>query len=390
MVSWSLIWPIAFFMIFGIMNALSVKLAFEVEAQGLPKYGVHLFQKPWFMTTLCFVGMALAIIPYIFMTLKDRKKYPSITTLTWKQFFEYAIPAFSDLFQGIVSAVTVCFIGVSIDCMMKSGTLIGVCLITKFVMKKHLYMHEWIGAFIVIIALILVGCSSFLNTGSIQIRVSLMWCVVIIALKIVSQVGYAVKITYEEYLTHTYNHHPILVVGLEGLWSTFMCAGIFMPIAQFLPGEEGNGIREDTIDSFVMIGNSGLLVGIVVVSIALGLVYNVVSVTITDRSSALVRTLAESARTFLIWGIQLIIFYTFRESESLYHYREIGEQFSKGSYMQIAGYVIMTFGILQYKGYPKFSCMVYRSKDEEDEESSRRLSTVEIIESPLMEEKGAM
>ena len=37
-----------------------------------------------------------------------------------------------------------------------------------------------------------------------------------------------------------------------------------MPIAGALPGEEGDGIHENTRDSFVMLGNNMQLLGIVI------------------------------------------------------------------------------------------------------------------------------
>lgn len=47
-------------------------------------------------------------------------------------------------------------------------------------------------------------------------------------------------------------------------WGFLLCSCIAMPIAGALPGEEGDGIHENTRDSFVMLGNNMQLLGIVI------------------------------------------------------------------------------------------------------------------------------
>lgn len=56
----------------------------------------------------------------------------------------------------------------------------------------------------------------------------------------------------EEYLLQGIQIDSELVVGLEGLWGLIMTGCIFIPIAQYIPGEEGKSLHEDTIDSFYM------------------------------------------------------------------------------------------------------------------------------------------
>ena len=53
-----------------------------------------------------------------------------------------------------------------------------------------------------------------------------------------------------------------MTVGIEGLWGTLICAGLFMPIAHyaFQNMDDGNGIHEDTWDSFLMLKENPTLV----------------------------------------------------------------------------------------------------------------------------------
>lgn len=389
--------PCAIFLLFGIANAVVLKLAFVTEAEGLEQYGLHSFQKPWFLTTICFISMALVALPWYGCLLrwsKNRDSDPRLkpwSSISFKEYCEFAIPAFSDSFEGIVSAVCIVFVGVSIDSMMKSGTLVGVSLIAKFIFHQSKPAYQWASIVLVVIALTMVGAAGIINAdSSTTIRTSKIWVAVIIVLKFISQVGYSVKISYEEYFTQRKTYHPILVVGMTGLWSTIMCGGILMPIAQFMPGEEGNGIHEDTLDTFAQIGNSTLVLVIVIISFFLGFSYNIASVSLIGATSAIVRTLMEAFRTFLIWMIQFMIFYGFRTSKELYLYRLVGEEWGLGSYVQLAGFVLMTFALLAYNGFPKYPCFTYEDaedKEEKDEEMDAKIKDGLIESNNYLEKK---
>ena len=384
---WYKVWPVMFFLLFGIANAVTMKLLFIFEAEGLPEYGYHQFQKPWWGTLVTFTGMALATPIYLILCARDRSrgenKLKLISELSVKDIFEFAIPAFSDLFEGIVSAVCIVFVGVSIDSMMKSGTLVGVSLISRFLFKVHFAPFKWFFIVWVVIALTMVGASGIISADdSATITGSTGVVTIIIILKFVSQVGYAVKISYEEYFVQKKGYHPVMICGLEGCWSAGICAFICMPIVQYLPGEEGNGIREDTLDTFAMLGNSGQAIAMSIVIVCLGLTYNCVSTTLIGRTSAVIRTLMEAFRTFLIWMVQFLLFYTLRTNPDTYKYRMAGEEWSTGSYVQLAGFILMTWALFGYNKLPQYPCFKYfddwREEPLGEDDSSDEKKDVEI------------
>ena len=360
---WSKTWPLMLFLILGICNAVSMKIAFIMEAQGLPQFGYHEFQKPWWITMTTFAGQAMATLVYFIMTLRDPSLF-KIQSLSFKNFCEFSLPALSDAFEGIVSSVCVVFVGVSIDSMMKSGTLVGVSLISRFIFKRRYPCYKWVAIVFVVIALTMVGAAGIISADeSTTIKGSTVVVAIIIVLKFVSQVGYSVKICYEEYFSQQRGYHPVMISGIEGIWSTIISAFICMPIAQHLPGEEGNGIREDTLDTFEMLRNSVALDIMTVIVILLGFVYSIASITLISRTSGVVRTLMEAFRTFLIWMVQFILFYSLRESESLYKYRLAGEEWTLGSYIQLSGFIVMTISIMAYNKIPKYPCINYDQEE---------------------------
>jgi hypothetical protein len=378
---WEKIWPQLFFLIFGIGNAVTTKVAVIMDGKGRDEWGVHKFQKPWFLTTICFFAMWCALPIYIVMSVRAHKrgddKLILVHHLSLKGFCEFAIPAFSDAFEGIVSAVCIVFIGVSVDSMMKSGTLVGVSLISRWVFHQHYHTWQWWSIAGVVTALTVVGASGIISAGSsTTITTSRLWVAVIIILKFVSQVGYAVKISYEEYFVQKKGYHPIMICGVEGFWSFVMCGLICQPIAQYMPGEEGNGIREDTIDTFEMIKNNPKLIAIVVVAWFLGITYNCVSTTLIGRTSAVIRTLMEAFRTFLLWMVQFALFYGLGSSKDpdVYKFRMAGEEWADGAYVQLGGFVLMTFSLFTYNGIPHYPCFNYGPIHMKGEGSARELT----------------
>ena len=47
---------------------------------------------------------------------------------------------------------------------------------------------------------------------------------------------------------------PLQVVGYEGLLGTIVLFGILMPIVYFIPGKEGQGLHEDSLETAYMVG----------------------------------------------------------------------------------------------------------------------------------------
>ena len=387
---WDKLWPILFFLIFGILNAVTMKLCFIFTQPGLEKYGPEprQFQKPWWCTLVTFAGMALATPIYIFLCHRDRKggrpTLRPISDLSFKEICTFAIPAMADLFEGIVSAICIAFVGVSIDSMMKSGTLVGVSLISRFVFKVHFGTFKWFFIAWIVLALTMVGASGILSANSSEtIKGDAAVVTVIIILKFISQVGYALKISYEEYFVKKKNYHPILICGIEGCWSTFVCAFICMPIAQYLPGQEGNGIREDTLDTFAMLGNNYQPLVMSFAIVLLGLLYNCISTTLIGKTSAVVRTLMEAFRTFLIWMVQFMLYYSLRSNPDTHKYALAGEAWSTGSIVQLVGFLIMTWALFGYNKIPKYPCFDYIDDWIEQSEQSEREMELHDRDEPL-------
>jgi hypothetical protein len=190
-------------------------------------------------------------------------------------------------------------------------------------------------------SLILVGLASVLNAeNSTTVHVSRKWAIVILILKAFSQAAYSIKLSIEQYYTQQYGIPAMVVSGLESVWGFLIGAIVLLPIVHNTQGEEGSGIHENVFDTFAQLQNNKYLILLLTMSGTFECVYSVTSVSLTERSSAVARTLIESFRTFLIWIVQLSLFYSLSRSKSLSKYNGIGEQWAAGCWVQLIGYVI--------------------------------------------------
>ena len=73
----------------------------------------------------------------------------------------------------------------------------------------------------------------------------------------------------------------IAIVGYEGVWGACIMFAIFLPVAYFLPGAEGNAVHENTLDTFYMIGHSIPLEFIIALSLISSFGYNLMGMIVT-------------------------------------------------------------------------------------------------------------
>jgi hypothetical protein len=66
----------------------------------------------------------------------------------------------------------------------------------------------------------------------------------------------AAQLTFEDFFMADLAMEPMKIVGFEGVFGSFMMIFILLPIAYFLPGPEGLGLHENTLDTLAMIRSS--------------------------------------------------------------------------------------------------------------------------------------
>lgn len=60
----------------------------------------------------------------------------------------------------------------------------------------------------------------------------------------------AAQVTFEDYFLSELSIAPLKVVGYEGLFGVLFQVLIILPAAQLLPGPDGHGVHENTVETF--------------------------------------------------------------------------------------------------------------------------------------------
>jgi drug/metabolite transporter (DMT)-like permease len=253
-------------------------------------------------------------------------------------YYVVIIPAVCDFTATFMMNVGLLFISASVWQMIRGSIVVFSVLIRMVWLKKKIRNFEWFGVMIIMVALAIVGLSSVLG-GSMK-KASVVHRVTGILLVFVAQGVQALQTVVEEHLLHNIQASSRQIVGLEGFWGFVLCACVAMPIAAYLPGSDGNGLHEDTMDSFAMLSHSNELVVFTLIFVFVILGFNICGMRMTKFTNSVSRNVMEAVRTMCIWGTSLFIHYVISPS--------YGEPWDDWSWMQLGGFVVLVFGLFIY------------------------------------------
>lgn len=374
-------------LIFGTGSTVVSKFLYEQKSVGLISPEPRNFNKPWFMTLIMFIGMALSLvsyaIEYFFFSRKfetneavksDASEHDNVEgeTMhvkkkpTWKTYLALGAPSCFDLVGSTMLNVGLMYIQASVFQMLKGMMVIYTLIISSFILKRPHYPFMWFSAVIVVIAIAIVGVSAVISTGVSVVGVTQGQVVLAIFLCIGAQILQAAQIMVEDYLLHDVTAPPTLIVGMEGVWGIVLTAFVFLPITMYLPGTDGNGIHENTLDTFEMMKNNKLILGFVIFRMIVAFIFNVTSTMVTSTTTGVMRTILEGVRTLVTWIVSLIMFYSLMKTDYGKEHPNIGESWTPYSWIQLAGFAILFLGMLMYNQVIKIPC-IFRYPEEEGE-----------------------
>ncbi|KAK8797103.1 hypothetical protein WA158_004313 [Blastocystis sp. Blastoise] len=364
-----------------------------IDAEGNPED--HFFNKPWFLTELMFCGMLLCFIIFAFQKIYQiifrkgihKKISPHSSTVqipqpsstnsssssivttdsgtkktSWTQYFMIIVPALCDLVATCLLNLGLFWISASIWQMLRGSMIIFSALISIIFLKKRYAAYEWISIASVVIGLVIVACASLINFGdsnsSSLVSGNTSETVFAIVLILFSQLVQATQLIIEEHLLRNVKAPATIIVGFEGLWGGIVGAFILVGI-YYTPTDNhlvAKLFHEDTIDTFIMIGNNNLILTLVICYVFVILGYNLFAMMVTGYYSAVYRTILESVRTLCIWIVNIIIYYSYAvPSGNL----QFGEAITWNSLIQLFGFMFTMFGTFTFKKVIKLPCLKY-------------------------------
>jgi hypothetical protein len=348
-------------LLFGTCTTFTQKFMIEEKVDGLPEYGRHKFNKPWYFTFIMFIGMSLALAVYeagalvrrrrARNALDEAKRDPPPATSRLRTYLLIAVPACCDLLATGIMNTGLLYINASAWQMLRGSMTVFSSILHRFVLKRTYHSYMWAAVFIVVLSLVIVGLAAVLSTGVAVDGASDGKVALAVVLTVGSQFIRACEIVAEDFLLHDKGISAVLIVGVKGMWGTILTGALVLPAAQWLFAfsEEGNGIHEDTADTLRMLREDGTLVLLSFLYVFFILGLNTSAMLVTNITNAVMRTIIECLRTLVLWIAQLVLFYAVIESSDYgHHHPTLGEAWSVWSWLQLVGFALLVTGMLAY------------------------------------------
>jgi len=364
------------------------------------------FSKPWFSTTLIFLGMFIclpcSLVWRIFLkrhnhngtsvndtnhsednnslseqsqpllhsedTENNQEEESTLSlqsaALWWRKYDAILFPTFFDLLASGLLSIGLLYTTASMYQMLRGTEIIFTAVLSVFILHRQLNSQNIIGLALCTVGLFIVGYSGLLmckapenNNYELFSSSFSVWgsstpaseTLLGILLIIGAEAIQALQIVAEDFLMSAADTQlpPVEVVGYEGAFGLILLLMFLLPALQFSRfGKEGSGLREDSIESILMVSRSPQLFQYAAGYVALMAAYNFAGMMVTENMGALSRTIAETSRTLLVWAADLFLYYKVKVKGA--EGGHLGEAWTRYSWVQLAGFSIMVIGTACY------------------------------------------
>jgi drug/metabolite transporter (DMT)-like permease len=350
----------------GTINTVSKKMGYQTCSKGLDSVpdtddntkgchpGERLFAKPWSGTLIMFLGEAMCMCVFGFKAWRNRSarrtqaEIEENPPVTLSSGLVCLLPAICDLCGTTISGVGLLFTPASIFQMLRGSIIIFTAIFSVLFLKRKVFGYQWLGIGITVVGITLVGLSSMMGKKSKNDH-SAGEVLLGNAMIVFSQVLSASQMVIEEKFLKSRKLPPEFVVGVEGIFGTFVMLAFILPMTYYLPFkkcdaawcQDGNGVHEDTLDTLEMLKNSVFLMLLNIlywISIAF---FNFCGLSVSKKLSSVHRTLIDACRTVFVWVINIILYYATSA--------QFGEKWDNTSgFIQLGGFLLMVCGTLTH------------------------------------------
>lgn len=344
---------------------------------------IESFSKPIFQTFGMFVGMMFGLVMH-YIVKKFRIEFPgyvhppignasstsntitygSIATTApttpvaanevpyWMLLF-LAIPSIFDLAATALCMMGLQYLNVSIYQLLRGSGIIFVALLKQYWLDHPLYTFQWIGVSYNVISVFLVSATAVLGTSSDAINIddddidpssASASAVMGVGLVLAGALVQALQFVFEEKVMTMDESAapPLLLIGMEGLWGTFLCLFVVYPMATYvIPGNDWNGSYEDMGNTMTMIGNSKTIQYSFIAYFLAIFSYNLFAVLVTFCLNSIWHAILDNFRPLTVWAVGVSMFYIGKFSN-------FGEPWTVYSWIQVMGMIVLLYGTAIY------------------------------------------
>ena len=253
--------------------------------------------------------------------------------------------------------------------MFRGAIIIFTCLGSIIFLKTKYHRHHFLGIFIVICGLIIVGLNAVLY-GSKETEESPSTGIILV---LTGQIFAASMFITEEKLLKKFNCHPLKVVGSEGCWGVciyYIVLFIFYQLrCENWPKNLRDGICIENLEGELRFEDAPFAIlqllcdyqldCILLLYISSIAVFNLSGLLVTKYASSTSRTVVDTLRTILVW----IFFLTMPLS--------IKETFS---WLQLFGFIVLIIGSviyneiveIHYAGFDQYTKRAIKEREEKN------------------------
>eukprot|EP01026_Neomeris_dumetosa_P033141 TRINITY_DN2637_c0_g2_i3.p1 TRINITY_DN2637_c0_g2~~TRINITY_DN2637_c0_g2_i3.p1 ORF type:complete len:719 (-),score=52.62 TRINITY_DN2637_c0_g2_i3:352-2508(-) len=266
--------------------------------------------------------------------------------VSWKKVVKLILPGLLQQQALGIQGIGLRYVSASVSQMISGSCIIFTAVMAIVFLKRRLNEFHWGGIVLCVMGVGFVSLAQFLNESAPGVSSEMMdkWMACYgIGMTLLSQVLQAAQLVSEEGLLQDLNLHPLQVMGIEGSINFVGMVTIVLPVVYFVPGPDPTcSCEENTISTFMQLGNSQTLFWTNFVYFWTVLGTNLFGVLVTSVLGSIFRALLLTARTALVWGADLTVFYAGIGGGS------IGESWTSTSYLQAIGFVVLLIGTVMY------------------------------------------
>lgn len=321
------------------------------------------FQKPWFQNCMMFMGMALFIVPSFVMHRCRCSRETDGPVQCGFIFRAVAIPSILNIIATLLQNYALMYMSTTAWQLFHGFQMLFTTLFAVTYRKQQLLLIDWLGLFVTVLGMCFAGVGSLLR-GIDNETSSITTVFIALLLVILSHGLKSFQFILEEQLTHDSGVTPLDLTAYEGIWGTYLCVFVCMPITNILNPMSGVGIYENTLEAFELLSYSGTLVLLLVFYIISITAYNYAGVYVVSYSSAIHRGIYEMIRPFIVWIISTVTYYITKIDAA-------GEKMDENSAFEMVGFGICVLGMVIYNRILKLPCFTYSPNmdDNDDLES---------------------
>lgn len=324
------------------------------------------------------------------------------TTVPIKMYFVLAIPAVFDLATTALCMIGLVYLDVSIYQLLRGSGIIFTALFRTWAFQQPLYRFQWLGVVFNLVSIVLVGLTALLNSSTSPEEGNLQEVIFAIVIMLLGTCVQSMQFVFEEKVMTNDDEikvPPLLLFGMEGVWyvwlvsstlllvvkvsftytsckllvsfrhiiyrGTILCVTILYPIGCAIPGKD-NGMFEDPWNTWVLLQNTRSIQIVMTIYILAVFSYNLFAVQVTFLLSSVWHSILvrqgnvcfhsvmlytnifslpghcqDNFRPMTVWITDLCIYYVITN-------QTFGEEWSKYSWIQLAGMIVLITGTMIY------------------------------------------